>query len=98
VPVVEGGALVGLVSDADVRAIPHRDWDRRRVGEIMHPVGDMPVVSPDEDALEGLGRLNRFDVTELPVVDRGVFEGLLRRRDIARFLELQNPERAGAPA
>lgn len=98
VPVVEDGVLIGVVSDADVRAVPHREWEHRRIGEIMRPVSEGQIVSPDEDALEALGRLSKLEVAALPVVRRGVFEGLLRRRDIARWLDLQDPSRSGAPA
>ena len=63
-----------------------------RVGDIMTAARELVVVTPEESALAALAKLAQRDVEQLPVVDRaGRLQGMLRRRDILRWLELQPP-------
>jgi CBS domain-containing protein len=93
-PVVEGDRLVGLVCLEDVRKVPSPTWDRVTVADIMTPVERLATVSPEEDSAEALGKLTSRDVRQIPVVDHGHLSGMLRRRDIIRWLGLQG----GQPA
>lgn len=89
-PVVEDGRLVGLVSIEDVRKVPREDWPRTTVARIMTPADKLAVVGPRVDAGEALHELTRRDVRQLPVVENGRLLGILRRRDIVRWLRLQS--------
>ena len=61
----------------------------------MTPAPGLAVATPDESAAAALTKLANRDVEQLPVVDGdGRLLGMLRRRDIARWLELQ-PRRGG---
>jgi CBS domain-containing protein len=60
----------------------------------MTPREDLVVVGPGDDAAGALREMAQRDVGQLPVVENGRFEGLLRRHDIVRWLHLQE----GAPA
>ncbi|HEX4337237.1 MAG TPA: site-2 protease family protein [Polyangiaceae bacterium] len=89
-PVTSDGRFEGLVSLADVRAA-RGDWDTRKVGNIMTPAGRVGTVSPDANAADALDELARRDVDQLAVVDaRGDLVGLLRRRDIVRWLSIRD--------
>lgn len=90
-PVVLGGQLVGLVCLDDVRKVPRDDWGAVRVGDVMTPASVLEVVTPEEDVAEAMRALGRRDVEQLPVVQGGQLLGVLRRRDILRWLELQAP-------
>jgi CBS domain-containing protein len=47
-------------------------------------------VGPDDDAAEALSKLTGRDVRQLPVVSDGELVGLLRRRDIVKWLQLHS--------
>jgi CBS domain-containing protein len=46
------------------------------------------VVAPEEDAVQALEKLTSRDVRQLPVVRDGELVGLLRRRDLVKWLQL----------
>lgn len=89
-PVMEADHLVGLVCLEDVRRVPREQWEQTTVGEIMTRLNQLDVVAAREDASEALEKLTRRDVRQVPVVDNGRLVGLLRRRDIIRWLQLQS--------
>jgi Zn-dependent protease len=93
-PVVRDGLLEGIVCPEDVRKAPRERWETTTVREIMTPREDLVVVGPGDDAAGALREMAQRDVGQLPVVENGRFEGLLRRHDIVRWLHLQE----GAPA
>ncbi len=90
-PVLESGHLVGLVCLEDVRKVPRTAWQDAQVGDVMTPGAALAVVTPDEPIDEAMRALGRRDVEQLPVVSDGRLVGVLRRRDIFRWLELQTP-------
>jgi CBS domain-containing protein len=55
----------------------------------MTPADELAVVSPAEDASQALEELTRCDVRQVPVVEGCHVVGLLRHRDIMRWLQLQ---------
>ena len=89
-PVVESDRIVGMVSQEDVRKVPRNAWDTTTVGQIMTRAEQLTVVTPQENANEALGRLERGNVRQAPVIQDGRLVGLLRRRDIMRWLQTQS--------
>jgi CBS domain-containing protein len=89
-PVVDGGQLAGLVCLEDVRTVPREAWDTTPVSQIMTPASQLELVSPREDATQALQKLGRRDVRQMPVVQDGRVVGMLRRRDVLRWLQLQS--------
>ena len=89
-PVVDQGSLVGMVCLEDIRKVPREAWDRTTVSEVMTPLKDLDVTSPVEDVSDALDKLTRKDVRQMPVVSNGHVVGLLRRRDILRWLQLHS--------
>ena len=88
-PVVDDGQLVGIVTLEDIRSAGRDTWDSRHVQEIMTPTSKLAVADPDEDAADALDELAKLDVHQLPVVRDGKLVGLLRQRDILKWLHLQ---------
>jgi Zn-dependent protease/CBS domain-containing protein len=88
--VMEGNSVVGMVSLEDVRKLPREAWERTTVREIMTPADRLAVATPEEDASEALNDLTNRDVRQLPVVKDGRLIGMLRRRDIVKWLQLQS--------
>jgi Zn-dependent protease/CBS domain-containing protein len=91
-PVLDAGSLVGMVTLDDVRALSQDQWEGRFVRDIMTPIDEVVVTSPDENAGDALTRLASRDVRQLPVTRDGELVGLLRRRDIVRWLQLHAEE------
>jgi CBS domain-containing protein len=88
IPVVDGGRLVGLVTDRDlvVRVLAEgRDPQSTTVGEIAS--SDVVTVSPDSSLDEALQVLARNQVRRVPVVDGERLVGILAQADIARHAD-----------
>jgi CBS domain-containing protein len=60
----------------------------------MTPADQLAAVRPHDDAALALDKLMERDVSQLPVIDDGRLVGLVHRRDIMRWLQLQAPQRA----
>ncbi len=89
-PVLDGDRLTGMVCLEDMRKVPRQAWDHTLVSEIMTPATQLEIVTPREDASAALDKLARRDVRQVPVVQDGHLVGILRRRDIVRWLQLQS--------
>lgn len=88
-PVVgAGGELLGLVELGQVRSVPRGQWEQTRTGDIMRPVQDLHVATPEEDIARVLPHLAEQE--QVPVVDHGVVAGVLRRQDLMRWLALRS--------
>ena len=90
-PVLDSDRLVGLVTLEDIRKVPREDWDTTTARDIMTPADRLAVVRPQDDAATALDKLMEHDVRQVPVIADGHLVGLVRRRDIMRWLQLQAP-------
>lgn len=89
-PVVEENRLVGLVTLQDIRTVGRQSWGDIHVRQIMTPVDQLISINLNEDAAEAMVKLRTQDVRQLPVMQDGALAGLLRRRDIIKWLQLQS--------
>jgi CBS domain-containing protein len=64
--------------------------DAVAVREIMTPADQLITVSPGDDAADALDKLTQNDIRQLPVVRGGELIGLLRRRDVIKWLQLHS--------
>ncbi len=94
-PVIDRDELLGMVCLEDIRKVPRDAWDSTSISQIMTPANELDVVSPREDVSEALNKLNRRDVRQVPVVQEGRLVGMLRRRDILRWLQIHSNTVAG---
>jgi Zn-dependent protease/CBS domain-containing protein len=88
--VFDGEKMLGLVTIEDVRKTTPETRNLTLVRDVMTPSQKMIVVSPDEEASEAFYRLESEDIRQLPVVNGNKIVGLLRRKDIIRWLQLQS--------
>jgi CBS domain-containing protein len=88
--VFDQGKMVGLVTLDDVRKLSPQERETRFVRDIMTPSEKLIVVAPEEKASDALNRLENQDIRQLPVVNGDRIVGMLRRKDILRWLEMQS--------
>jgi Zn-dependent protease/CBS domain-containing protein len=92
-PVEVDGALVGIVTFDDLRKFPHSEWTARTVREVLTPLEDLATLPVTAAADEALEELARRDVDQLPVLEGHALRGMVRRRDLVRFIVLQGEAR-----
>lgn len=83
-PVVEGGAVVGIVTDGDFRnrVIAERRSCDATIAEIMtrNPL----TLSPDALAFDALASMMQRSISHVPVVEAGKLVGILTQTDLIR--------------
>jgi Zn-dependent protease len=94
-PVVEGGAVAGIVMLADVQKLPREERHRLLIRDVVRRVE--PVDAGDE-AAKALRTLMETNVPAVPVVEHGQLVGLLTQLDLARGLQLKEFETTQHPA
>jgi predicted transcriptional regulator len=82
--------MVGLVTMEDVRKVSNEARRSTLVRDVMTPSEKMIVVAPEEDVTDAFERLQTKDIRQLPVVTGNKIVGLLRRKDIVRWLQFQS--------
>ena len=74
----------------NLRDLDRSTWDTTTVQQVMVPQKDLKVVTPREDAMDAFQKLARKEMRQIPVVQNGKLVGMLRRRDILRWLQLRS--------
>ncbi|HEY8787168.1 MAG TPA: CBS domain-containing protein [Candidatus Limnocylindria bacterium] len=85
IPVVEGGRLVGIVTDRDivVRGVAAgADPKTQRVSKVMS--SDPVTVGPDDDVMDAEKKMADRQIRRLPVVEGGKLVGIIVTAQIAR--------------
>ncbi|NJC98020.1 MAG: CBS domain-containing protein, partial [Anaerolineae bacterium] len=88
--VLDGDRMVGLVTFDDVRKVETNARPNTPVRDVMTPSRKLIVVAPEEEASDAFERLQAENIRQLPVVTGDQIVGLLRRKDIVRWLQLQS--------
>jgi Zn-dependent protease len=82
--------MVGLITIEDVRKLSGEARRATLVRDVMTPSEKMIVVAPEEDVTDAFERLQMKDIRQLPVVAGNKIVGLLRRKDIVRWLQFRS--------
>jgi IMP dehydrogenase len=86
VPVVEGGKLVGIITNRDLRFITSEDY-KEKVSDYMtsHDLVTAPIGTTLEEAIKPL---QKHRIEKLPVVDKdGMLKGLITIKDIRKKMK-----------
>ncbi len=94
-PVVEDGAVTGIVTLDDVKKIPREERHRFQIRDVVRRVE--PVDAADE-AGKALRALMEMNVAAVPVVEQGHLVGVLSQFDLARGLQLKELEATQHPS
>lgn len=95
-PVVDGGKLVGILSDRDLRLVTSAigadiaDLSAQdipediKVGRIM--TADPAILVPDTDLRQAVSLMIRHKIGALPVVEKGKLVGIVTQIDLLKLL------------
>jgi chloride channel protein, CIC family len=82
-PIVDGGTLVGILTQSDLAALKAQPWDDNTpLAKIM--TRRVVTVTPQDPLTSVLHLLNHHQVSRLPVVDGRKLVGIITRADIIR--------------
>jgi CBS domain-containing protein len=89
-PVIDNGHLVGVIYAEKLKDFDRAYWDTTTVKEAMVPENDLEVVTTSEDAMNAFEKLTRKEMRQIPVVRNGQLIGMLRTRDVLRWLQMRS--------
>lgn len=80
----EKGLLLGIITDGDLRRMLEKSTDITgiRAGDIM--TANPKTIGPDELAVAALDELRKNEISQLAVVNEGVYEGIVHLHDLIR--------------
>jgi len=88
--VFQNDKMVGLVTIEDIRKVDREARSLTILKDIMTPSKKLIVIAPEEEASDAFARLQSEDIRQIPVVNGNKIVGLLRRKDIIRWLQLHS--------
>jgi Zn-dependent protease/CBS domain-containing protein len=86
-PVVEDSRPLGLIALQHVKPLPREEWAVRTVRDVMTPLDQLTVVTPNESVSSVLPKLAGSTGGRVLVVRDDHIEGLITRSDLTRWLE-----------
>ena len=89
-PVVERGALVGIVALADIHKISPIDREAMQVRDVM--TRNPTTLPPSAPLLDALKIITGKDIGRNPVVLDGALVGIVTRTDVLRVMELREED------
>jgi Zn-dependent protease/predicted transcriptional regulator len=84
--VQKGGHLIGLLTPADIARIERQLWPVTTVEQVMRPLQQLRVVSPDAPVTQALETMSRENLNQLPVASDGHLEGIISRAHLLEIL------------
>jgi Zn-dependent protease/CBS domain-containing protein len=85
--VMKDNQLLGIVTIADVKKLPHDKWTETRVENIMTST-PLYTVSEEDDLNSAMQLIARHSINQIIVLRTGKPAGLLSRADIIHFLQV----------
>lgn len=90
VAVVGADAILrGMVSIADLRKVPQKDWPLTPVEAIMTHAKELPEISPTSRLLTAIERFAGSELPALPVVEDGRLVGMLEREAVLTHVRMR---------
>ncbi len=88
-PVVRNDELLGFIEINQVKSVEHDQWEMVRVKDIMTPLNDLVIVSPETDAYDVLMKMIDSQTGRMPVMKDEQLIGIVSRKDILQFVEFR---------
>ncbi|HEY3885606.1 MAG TPA: site-2 protease family protein [Vicinamibacterales bacterium] len=87
--VVRQDQILGLIASEDVKRVPHEEWDRTTVAQVMRPIQALHPLAPDVPAHEALDLMGRENINQVPVVTNGHLAGVVTRSYLVHLLQVR---------
>lgn len=87
--VYRDGRLLGFLTANDLRSYPRSEWTRVSADEALTPLGEIPILGPEETQEAALEKMEESGLDYLPVVRDGELKGILLRQDLLRSASLR---------
>ena len=81
--------LLGMMTLRELRRFTFNEWSLTRVGEAMTPAHRIRALAPEMAAREAFRTLLESGEEQLPVIEGGALLGILRRRDLVRYIQMR---------
>jgi Zn-dependent protease/CBS domain-containing protein len=81
--------LLGMMTLRDLRRFTLKEWAFTHVGEAMTPAHRIRALAPQTSAGEALRTLVESGEEQLPVIDENALQGVLRKRDLVRYIHMR---------
>lgn len=81
------GQLAGLVGSAELQGIDRARWPYTTLSDIVSPIDEERAVGPETPVSDALEKMARNELSQLPVISGGRLDGVLSRRQVAKFLQ-----------
>lgn len=88
-PVLDDRRLVGLVTVFEVQGVAPALWAWRQVEQVMRPVSESLVITPEVPVIHAMERMARGGWDRLVVMQNGEVVGLVTQSAIVHFLQLR---------
>ncbi len=88
-PVVEDGALIGVVTLQNIQSAPREQWERTRTRAVTPSFDKRAEVPQDMTAEEAIARMTEIHLGYLLVMEDGGIKGILTMRDLAGAIQMR---------
>lgn len=89
-PVLADRRLVGMVTVSEVQGVAPALWAWRRIDQVMRPVSESLVITPEVPVVHAMERMARGRWDRLVVIQDGDVVGLVTQSAIVHFLRLRS--------
>ena len=88
-PVVKNGKLAGCISTQEIREVPSKEWDQRKVSDILKECSAENTLRADTDVIKALSIMNQTGKSRMMVAEGGRLIGVITLKDLLKFLSLK---------
>ena len=85
--VKDHGRLAGLITRRDVDAISRELWDTTTVGDTMHPLRELQIVTRETRVADALKLASSTGAEQLPVIENDTLQGIVFRSQLVHALQ-----------
>jgi Zn-dependent protease/predicted transcriptional regulator len=89
-PVMDKGKVIGVISLVEAKNIDHSQESTTRVVDIMQPLNDNIVISPDISLVIAMRKMVTENTARLLVMENDQLLGMITKTGLLRFLEIRN--------
>jgi len=86
-PVTDDGVIVGLVTLGQVKEVPRDQWEWKVVSDVMSPLENTVIVTPDTPMTVVLERMRAGDTRRALVAHEWELMGIISSTDITKWLD-----------